>query len=161
MVRFRPGVAGGIRQLHELIGEHSTAIEADLIRLGLRLRWVGDGTGRLTVRDLWALVSTLAGDETSALFRSRHRDAVPVADKVRIDTLNALMLLDHHLRQIGGDKSAKKFTPLRGYPGSPFEPERPSELFSPSAALGKYRRMTRAETVAWLKSRGLPTPKRV
>lgn len=86
---------------------------------------------------------------------------MPLADKVRIDTLNALMLIDHHLRQVGGDKSAKKFAPLRGYPGSPFEPERPAELFSPAAALGGYRRTSRAETVAWLKSRGLPTPKGV
>lgn len=156
MVRPRRGRHGGIRQLRDLIEEHSWAVEADLIRVGLRLRWVGDGTGRLTIRDLWALVNSLIGDETSALFRARSGSSR--AERIAIDTLNALWMLNHNLRRAAGDKTARKFEPLRSYPGSPFDPPPRAPLLDVGAQLGGYKAGSRADITAWLQRRGLPTP---
>lgn len=151
--------AGGIGQLRSLIAEHSLALEADLIRMGMRLRWVGDGTARLTLRDLWALVQSFIRDETSALFRVHAPDGyIPLAHQLASDQVNATMLLNHNLRRAFGDKKTGKWKPLRTYPGSPFDPPEKTKLLDPGASLGGYRRMSRAETVEWLKSRGLPTP---
>lgn len=132
-------------------------MEADLIRCGVRLRWIGDGTGRLTMRDLWALVNTFLRDEASALARSLNPGLVPESHKLAVDQLNALWLLNHNLRTVNGDKRAGKFKPLRSYPGSPFEQDQ-SEKFKPGDAMGGYRRMSPAVAIEWLKSRGLPVP---
>lgn len=60
MGRGVAGDAGGIRALAELIGEHGQAIEADLIAVGLRLRWLGSEL--LTWRDLLVLVGSSRPD---------------------------------------------------------------------------------------------------
>ena len=57
---------GGIRGLARLLGEHGEAIEYDLIRLGLRLSWLG--TRRLTWRDLYVIVRQSPQD--SAIHRA-------------------------------------------------------------------------------------------
>ena len=57
---------GGIRGLARLLGEHGEAVEYDLIRLGLRLSWLG--TRRLTWRDLYVIVRQSPQD--SALHRA-------------------------------------------------------------------------------------------
>ena len=57
---------GGIRGLSRLLKEHGEAVEYDLIRLGLRLSWLG--TRRLTWRDLYVIVRQCPPD--SALHRS-------------------------------------------------------------------------------------------
>ena len=60
--------AGGILGLVDLLeGDEDalTALEADLIREGVRLRWVGDGTDRLSWRDVLVLVKHMDG--TAAL----------------------------------------------------------------------------------------------
>jgi len=124
--------------------------------MGLRLRWVGDGTGRLSLRDLWALVNSLLGDEASALFRARNQHTH--SERVAIDTLNAIWLLNLNIRRAFGDKKARKYEPLRSYPGSPFDPPPKQTLLDPGASLGGYVRMSRADTVAWLQARGLPVP---
>lgn len=82
-------------------------MEADLIRAGVRLRWVGDGTGRLTMRDTWALVNTFLRDEASALVRSLNPGLVPESTRLAVDQLNAMWLLNHNLRIVNGDKSAR------------------------------------------------------
>lgn len=110
--------------------------------------------------DLWALVNSLIGDETSALYRARTPGRLSLSERVAIDQLNALMLLNLNLIRAAGDKSAAgKFEPLRSYPGSPFDPAPAQALFSPGAALGGYQRMSREQTVEWLRGRGLPVPK--
>lgn len=132
-----------------------------MVRLGVRLRWVGDGTGRLTMRDLWALVNSFLRDETSALFRAFRPDTyVPPALALATDQLNATMLLVHTLRKAHGGKATRseKFKPIRSYPGSPFDRQKTAELIDPAARIGGYKRMSRTETVEWLRSRGLPTP---
>lgn len=126
--------------------------------MGFRLRWVGDGTGRLRVRDLWALVNSLIGDETSALFRARNPGYIPPSSRYQMDTVNALVLLNHNIRRIAGDKSARKFSAPYVWPGSMWETPPPVEILGASQRLGGYKRMTTDETVAWLRSRGLPTP---
>lgn len=128
------------------------------MRVGLRLRWLGDGTGRLTIRDLWALVNSSIGDETSALFRARG-PGLSLAERVGIDQLNALWLVQFRLRQLGGDRSARKFQPIRSYPGSPFDPTPRTPLLDVSGALGGYKPGTRSEITQWLASLGLPTPR--
>lgn len=81
---------GGILQLLELFSDPDVAraIEADLIRDGLRLRWLGDGTGRLSWHDLYVLVMHPTSD--SAMLRQMgiwspimHRLA-NVEDAIRI-----------------------------------------------------------------------------
>lgn len=109
------------------------------------------------MRDLWALVNSLLWDETSALFRARNPGWVPPASRYAMDTVNALLLLNTSLRRIAGDKRAK-WQPPYDYPGSMWEPAKPASLIDAGAQLGGYRRMSRAETVEWLRSRGLPTP---
>ena len=64
MGRGVPGGAGGIRALVELIDEHGLALETDLIRSGLRLRWLGSEA--LTWRDLLALVAHTRPDSALA-----------------------------------------------------------------------------------------------
>lgn len=49
---------GGILGLCDLLDEHGQAVEAHLIALGLRLRWLG--AGRLTWNDLRAVVAAAA-----------------------------------------------------------------------------------------------------
>ena len=67
--RFR-GIPGGIDGLLELIlhPKHGVALEADLIRLGLRSRWVGEDW--FTWCDLKVIVRESGRD--SALFRTLH-----------------------------------------------------------------------------------------
>lgn len=50
------GEPGGIAGLCVLIDEHVEALERELLGLGLRLRWLCDGTGRLDWGDLRAVV---------------------------------------------------------------------------------------------------------
>lgn len=38
--------------------QFSEAVSAELIRYGLRLRWLADGTDRLEWEDLWAIIKT-------------------------------------------------------------------------------------------------------
>ena len=38
------------------------AVEAELIKAGLRLRWLCDGTDRLNWRDLWVIINLAAPD---------------------------------------------------------------------------------------------------
>ncbi|WP_141717925.1 DUF5361 domain-containing protein [Nocardia altamirensis] len=64
-VEHRPG---GILGLLELCDQHGEAIEADLIRAGLRLRDVG--SKRFTWRDFAVLVRESSSD--SALLRAMH-----------------------------------------------------------------------------------------
>ncbi|MFI9506872.1 DUF5361 domain-containing protein [Nocardia sp. NPDC052566] len=64
-VERRPG---GILGLLELCNQHGEAIEADLIRAGVRLRDVG--TKRFTWRDFAVLVRQSSAD--SALLRAMH-----------------------------------------------------------------------------------------
>lgn len=98
------------------------------------------------------------GDESSALARSVTPGLVPQAHQLAVDQLNATMLLNHNIRAVHGDKRLGKFSPVRTYPGSPFEPQKPVTLLDPNAEMGGYRKMTPAATVEWLRSRGLPAP---
>ncbi|MBP2211082.1 hypothetical protein JOJ87_001426 [Rhodococcus ruber] len=62
---------GGILGLLALLEEHSEAVEYDLIRMGLRLDWLG--TDDLTWRDLHVLVRQSGPD--SALVRALNPDS--------------------------------------------------------------------------------------
>lgn len=57
---------GGIAGLARLLSEHGEAIEYDLIRLGLRLDWLG--TQCFSWRDLWVIVRQCGPD--TALWRA-------------------------------------------------------------------------------------------
>ncbi len=147
---------GGIQQLRGLISEHSLPFEADLIRAGVRLRWVGDGTGRCTIRDLWALANAFAGDERSALHRSLTSGRLPAEQRLAADQVNATLLLEHTMRTAWSDKRQPKWEPLYRYPGSPFSTSsRKVKPIDPAARLGGYRRMGREEAIRWARGRGL------
>ncbi|WP_310962153.1 DUF5361 domain-containing protein [Nocardioides terrisoli] len=62
---------GGIASLRRLIAEHKEALEYDLIRLGLRLDWLG--TPELSWRDLLVLVRQ--APESSAIRRALLGDS--------------------------------------------------------------------------------------
>lgn len=150
--------SGGIRQLRELISEHPHAIEADLIRAGVRLRWLGDGTDRFTIRDLSALVRAAATDRSSTLFRAlSNDDGLNNLERLAIDQLNAVLLLRHTLVQVNSQKKIPKFEPLRDYAGSPWRPQVESIDFAGS--LGGWRRMSPQQAWEWAQARGLPMPK--
>lgn len=123
----------------------------------MRLRWVGDGTGRLTLSDLWALAHSLLADEGSALFRSVHPDHIPHDQRVAADTLNAVMYVAYVAANQWSDKKPKPFQPLRSYPGSPFDKTHKKQpLLDPAARLGGYRSMSLEQAQAWAAARGLP-----
>ena len=79
---------GGIGSLVRLLREHGEAIEYDLIRLGLRLDWLG--TERLSWRDLWVIVRQSGPD--TALWRTEARRVVQTPET---DLLRAV---EHSLR---------------------------------------------------------------
>lgn len=83
--------AGGIIGLLALIEEHRTAVEYDLIALGLRLRDVG--TERFTWHDLFVVVHQ--SPRSSALFRAINPDeyAWGVAEQVMAQAADALNVL--------------------------------------------------------------------
>lgn len=54
------GEPGGIGSLCVLIDRYTEALEFDLLAMGLRLRWLGDGTGRLDWGDLLTIVKQAA-----------------------------------------------------------------------------------------------------
>lgn len=60
MDRQRRGgpLTGGIIGLVELLDDDTIAgaLESDLIKIGARLRWVGDGTDRITWRDIQVMI---------------------------------------------------------------------------------------------------------
>jgi len=62
---------GGIAWLTGVIDDHRSAIEFDLIKLGLRLRWLG--TDLLTWRDLLVIVQNTFTD--TALYRAMNPDS--------------------------------------------------------------------------------------
>lgn len=95
------GGPGGILGLAQLINEHATALEADLIGLGLRLRWLG--TERLTWRDLWVIVQTARPDSALAA------DLYPSAQVSLTDRL--LLLVEHRLRLLSWQWSDGKGAP--------------------------------------------------
>jgi Family of unknown function (DUF5361) len=68
MARGRRVTAGGIPGLIKLLREHRSAIESDLISLGLRLRDVG--TPEFTFHDLYVICEN--SNRSSALARSIH-----------------------------------------------------------------------------------------
>lgn len=72
MAQGRRRAAGGIQGLIKLLREHESAIEADLIPLGLRLRDVGNP--EFTYHDLYIICANSSRD--SALARSIHGDAL-------------------------------------------------------------------------------------
>lgn len=62
---------GGIVDLAQLLDddpELCLAVEAELIKAGLRLRWLCDGTDRLNWRDLWVVIR--AADPDSLVHRA-------------------------------------------------------------------------------------------
>lgn len=63
---------GGILDLAELAfsDEYGPAVEADLIREGLRLRWLTEGCDRLSWRDLQVHINSCARDRGSRLFEA-------------------------------------------------------------------------------------------
>lgn len=100
-------VHGGIAGLCELIDKHAEAIEYDLIRLGLRLRWLG--SERLTWRDLLVIVKQAPAGSAVAL------DLVPASAYGATERL--LLVLDLRLRELmwgmGGGKGPRpKLTQL-------------------------------------------------
>lgn len=55
------------------------------------------------------------------------------------------------------EKPPKKFSPLRSYPGSPFDEQKhKQQMLDPAGRLGGYRSMTLDEAKEWARSRGLP-----
>lgn len=79
-------------------------MEYDLISLGLRLRWVGDGTGRLNWRDL--LVIVREAPRSSALMRH----LLPEGSQWSVDSYllaGVLDALQARLWQAGGGKGKK------------------------------------------------------
>lgn len=75
--------AGGIGGLVRLLREHGEAVEYDLIRLGLRLAWLG--TSALSWRDLLVIVRQCGPD--TALWRADPQRAVQT---VEVDLLRSI-----------------------------------------------------------------------
>lgn len=103
-------VAGGIRGLSRVLTDHGEAVEYDLIKLGLRLRWLG--TERLTWRDL--LVIVMHSSQTSALMADTSPE-----DAAFGPTEVMLAVLEHRLRvliwQNGGGKGKRpEMMPIPG-----------------------------------------------
>lgn len=103
-------VTGGIRGLSRILTDHGEAVEYDLIKLGLRLRWLG--TERLTWRDL--LVIVMHSSQTSALLADTSPE-----DAAFGPTEVMLAVLEHRLRvliwQNGGGKGKRpEMMPIPG-----------------------------------------------
>lgn len=141
----RPGFgrAGGIFALGELIRGHRRALEADLIRFGLRLRWLGRRPD-FVVSDLLALVHALARDETSALWRSLNPKRPPAHERLMYDAVNLSLMQVANFRQAHGDKKAK-FEPLYVYFGGPWETEEAPQI----VPAGGFVVMTPEEAERW------------
>lgn len=109
------GERGGIRGLRELISGHSSAIEYDLIKLGLRLDDLG---GRLSWRDLKVVVDHLPPE--SALAASVQRAASPWS---RTDLLLGMLINQFEAYRWGKADPKKRgpFAPPIVLPGH--EPE--------------------------------------
>lgn len=84
-------------------------MEHDLIQLGLRLRWVGDGSGRVSWRDVIVIIRN-AGQGT-AIARHVHGEAAEwgAAEYLLAAAVDALNAANW---QRSGDKHAKKPTPI-------------------------------------------------
>ena len=100
--RIRCG-RGGIRGLSRLLAEHGEAIEYELIRLGLRLSWLG--TRRLTWRDLYVIVRQSPQD--SAIHRATAGpDHIWDLHGHLLAVIADVLLVANWQR--GGDENAKK-----------------------------------------------------
>lgn len=89
--------------------EFEQAVEYDLIALGLRLRWLCDGTDRLNWRDLLVIVRE-SGRDTAA-FRQAHGEHAEwgMGEYLLASILDGVNGL---IWQGGGDKNAKKPDPV-------------------------------------------------
>lgn len=132
-------------------------MEACLIRAGLRLRWLGDGSGRLTVRDLAVMCEAWAADEESPLFRALHPGHIPTSTRLQIDQINLAWAAQVQVAKAFGAKP--KFKPLYAPEGSMWADmgDKTTKVLD-----GQYLRMSPTETLDWLRSlpawRGKPLP---
>lgn len=112
------GEHGGIRSLLILLDEHQEAIEYDLIRLGLRLDWLG--TPRLSWRDLLVIVKQ--SPRSSALAMAVHGEQTQwgVLEHLTGHVVDLLQLANW---QRGGKKAGPRPKPIPR-PGSKDDSQR-------------------------------------
>lgn len=112
---------GGILELAALVwsNEYGPAVEADLIREGLRLRWLADGTDRLTWRDLQVHITGCAQDRHSRLYAAVNPHLVDrtTDTELLVSILHALE--GANWQRSGGKGSAPKRAELPKAPRPP------------------------------------------
>lgn len=113
--RLRGG-AGGIRQVVELCEDRETRrlLEAGLLEKGLRLRWLMDGTDRLTWGDVVALLATAPEGSPLAV---AHQGAVAswsTQEHLQAGVADALHLISYQLllHMTGGKTEARPPKPI-------------------------------------------------
>lgn len=109
----------------------------------MRLRWVGDRTGRLTARDLILFVAAATEDDTTMLWRALNPGDLPLATRLAIDQANVAWLQAVQVARLGGAKV--KFEPL--YAVGPWAELGPQKV---DVLDGQYVEMTEGECLAWL-----------
>lgn len=93
------GGPGGIQGLCRLLTEHGEAVEYDLLRLGLRLEWLG--TKRLTWRDLLVIIRQAPFDSAVTKATAGMSAEFGVTDRL-------LMLVELRIRQLMWGMSDRK-----------------------------------------------------
>lgn len=140
---------GGILALAAVAfsAEYGPAIESDLIDCGLRLRWISDGTDRLTWRDLQVRLQT-AGRDTR-LFAAVN----PELAEWTADT-DLLTLILHTLQGANWQRSGGKGPKpeLLGRPSSARDAGETTQENPPEDASGVYKGdpLPPGEMLAWL-----------
>lgn len=122
------GTNGGILSLIDFLDEDDqrlAALEYDLLERGLRLRWVGDGTGRMSWRDLYVFISHLPDD--SAVARYLSGSSWSISNYLQAEIIDGLAAISW---QLSGNKHLDKPAPyprpghLPPAPPTPSEPHR-------------------------------------
>lgn len=112
----------------------------------MRLRWVGDHTGRLTLRDLVVFAQAAITDDRTRLWQAAHPGELAENRRLAIDSVNLAWMQSVLLAQLGGDKTTR-FRPLYAPAGTIWADLAPK---SQPALAGGYVEMTESETLDWL-----------
>lgn len=94
---------GGIRGLHQFLKEHGEAVEYELIRLGLRLSWLGSDA--LTWRDLLVIIKQSPRDSAIQRDLSGPDHVWGLPEHLLAAIFDTLSVANW---QRGGDEHAKK-----------------------------------------------------